>query len=149
MPDEPTNKEILEWLSNDDYQCMAHNDLYDAQWNDRVRKAIRRRIERKVSREWVTPRDCFHCPYDGKCKFLSTECPIIEGPKVTEEEMSQKRPGKKTNEVHVSAYVLDELKAIKNLLILQLKTSGVSMTDIRSVLHIDMRRLRRLVKARK
>jgi len=53
MPDEPTNKEILEWLSNDDYQCMAHNDLYDAQWNDRVRKAIRRRIERKVSREWV------------------------------------------------------------------------------------------------
>ena len=53
MPDEPTDKEILEWLSNDDYQCMAHNDLYDAQWNDRVRKAIRRRIGRKVSRERV------------------------------------------------------------------------------------------------
>ncbi len=46
------------------------------------------------------------------------------------------------------ADILDELKAIKNLLILQLTTSGVSKRDIRDVLHIDMKRLRRLVRER-
>ena len=64
------------------------------------------------------------------------------------------RPGNMVTKYRIismekEADILDELKVIKNLLILQLTTSGVSKTDIRSILHVDMGRLRRLMRERK